>query len=142
MAALLGHHPSSSWTTVSGFWFPLLLTDERRSVVSATATQTPPRNLPVLPLQYIVVYCDENVKDGLAPSTGGTLETTLTIGVTLLEEAMVTVTAAGGTIVGDIQTIPGVGCMVTCKDTEGNSFGLMEEQRPDQYVELGELSGV
>jgi hypothetical protein len=32
--------------------------------------------------------------------------------------------------------------MATCKDTEGNSFGLMEEQRPDQHVELGELSGV
>jgi hypothetical protein len=32
--------------------------------------------------------------------------------------------------------------MVTCKDTEGNSFGLMEEPKPDKSVELGELSGV
>jgi hypothetical protein len=31
---------------------------------------------------------------------------------------------------------------VTCKDTEGNSFGLMEEHGPGQHVELGELSGV
>ena len=41
-----------------------------------------------------------------------------------------------------LQTIPGVGRMVTCKDTEGNSFGLMEEPKPDKSVELGELSGV
>jgi len=98
------------------------------------------------PFEYYMIMTgapgEPGIDGGLAPSTGGTLETTLTIGVTLLEEAMVTVTAAGGTIVGDIQTIPGVGCMVTCKDTEGNSFGLMEEQRPDQYVELGKLSGV
>ena len=110
--------------------------------MSATATQTPPRNLPVLPLQYIVVYCDENVKDGLAASNDGGVETNLTLGIASLEDTITRVTTAGGTIVGDIQTIPGVGCMVTCKDTEGNSFGLMEEQRPDQYVELGELSGV
>jgi uncharacterized protein len=98
------------------------------------------------PFEYYLITTgapgEPGIDGGLAPSKGGTLETTLTIGVTSLEEAMKTVTAAGGTIMGDIQTIPGVGRMATCKDTEGNSFSLMEEQRPDQHVELGELSGV
>jgi len=85
---------------------------------------------------------EPGIDGGLSPSTGETLETNLTLGVLSLEEAMTTVTAAGGTIAGDIQTIPGVGRMVTCKDTEGNSFGLMEEPKPDKSVELGELSGV
>jgi uncharacterized protein len=98
------------------------------------------------PYEYYLIMTgapgEPGIDGGLAPSKDGTLETTLTIGVTSLEEAMKTVTAAGGTIVGDIQTIPGVGRMVTCKDTEGNSFGLMEEHGPGQHVELGELSGV
>lgn len=98
------------------------------------------------PFEYYMITTgapgEPGIDGGLAPSTGGTLEANLTLGVTSLEEAVASVTAAGGTIVGDIQTIPGVGRMVTCKDTEGNSFGLMEEQRPDKHVELGELSGV
>jgi predicted enzyme related to lactoylglutathione lyase len=98
------------------------------------------------PYEYYLIMTgapgEPGIDGGLAPSKDGTLETTLTMGVTSLEEVMKTVTAAGGTIVGDIQTIPGVGRMATCKDTEGNSFGLMEEQRPGQHVELGELSGV
>jgi uncharacterized protein len=98
------------------------------------------------PYEYYLIMTgapgEPGIDGGLAPFKDGTLETTLTIGVTSLEEAMKTVTAAGGTIMGDIQTIPGVGRMATCKDTEGNSFSLMEEQRPDQHVELGELSGV
>jgi predicted enzyme related to lactoylglutathione lyase len=38
---------------------------------------------------------------------------------------------------------PRAGHMVSCKDTEENVFGLMEEKMPDQqHVELGEMSGV
>lgn len=85
---------------------------------------------------------EPGIDGGLSRSTGGTLETVLTLGVRSLEEAMATVTAAGGTIVGDIQTIPGAGRMVNCKDTEGNTFILMEELQADRHVELGELSGV
>jgi len=85
---------------------------------------------------------EPGIDGGLAPSKDNGVDTNLTLGVTSLEDAVASVTAAGGTIVGDIHTIPGVRRMVTCKDTEGNSFGLMEEQRPDKHVELGELSGV
>lgn len=98
------------------------------------------------PFEYYMIMTgapdEPGIDGGLVPSMGGTHETMLTIDVTSLEEAMVTVTAAGGTIVGDIQTIPDVGRMATCKDTEGNSFGLMELKRPDQHVEPGEPSAV
>jgi uncharacterized protein len=66
----------------------------------------------------------------------------LTLGVALLEDVTARVTAAGGSVVGDIHTIPGVGRIVNCKDTEGNGFSLIEEQRPDTHLELGEMSGV
>ena len=85
---------------------------------------------------------EPGINGGLAPSKDEGIDTNLTLGVASLEEAMARITVAGGTIVGDIHTIPGVGRMVTCKDTEGNSFGLIEEQWPDKHVELGEMSGV
>jgi predicted enzyme related to lactoylglutathione lyase len=98
------------------------------------------------PFEYYLITTgaprEPGIDGGLSRSTDGTLQTNLTLGVASLEEAVASVTAAGGTIVGDIRAIPGVGRMVTCKDTEGNSFGLMEEQRSDKHVELGELSGV
>ena len=85
---------------------------------------------------------EPGINGGLAPSKGEGVDTNLTLGVASLEEAMASVTAAGGRIVGDIHTITGVGRRVTCKDTEGNSFGLIEEPWSDRHVELGELSGV
>jgi predicted enzyme related to lactoylglutathione lyase len=98
------------------------------------------------PTEYYLITTgaprEPGIDGGLALSKDEGVDTNLTLGVASLEEAIAAVTAAGGTIVGDIRTIFGVGRMVTCKDTEGNSFGLMEEQRPDRHVELGELSGV
>jgi predicted enzyme related to lactoylglutathione lyase len=98
------------------------------------------------PTEYYLITTgaprEPGIDGGLVPSKDEGIDTNLTLGVASLEEAMARVTVAGGTIVGDIHTIPGVGRMVTCKDTEGNSFGLIEEQRPDKHVELGELSGV
>jgi len=98
------------------------------------------------PTEYYLITTgvlrEPGIDGGLAPSKGEGIDTNLTLGVASLEEAIAAVTAAGGRIVGDIHMIPGVGRMVTCKDTEGNSFGLIEEQRPDKHVELGELSGV
>jgi predicted enzyme related to lactoylglutathione lyase len=98
------------------------------------------------PTEYYLITTgasrEPGIDGGLAPSKGEGVDTNLTLGVASLEEAMAHVTVAGGRIVGDIHMIPGVGRMVTCKDTEGNSFGLIEEQRPDKHVELGEMSGV
>jgi predicted enzyme related to lactoylglutathione lyase len=99
------------------------------------------------PFEYYLIKTGESrepgIDGGLTPTTEGRVETTLTLGVRSLEAAMTAVTAAGGTIVGEVQVIPGVGRMVSCKDTEENAFGLMEEKVPDQqHVELGEMSGV
>jgi hypothetical protein len=48
-----------------------------------------------------------------------------TIDVTNVDIFGQKVTAAGGQIVVPKMTIPGVGYLVYCKDTEGNIFGIM-----------------
>jgi predicted enzyme related to lactoylglutathione lyase len=98
------------------------------------------------PTEYYLITTgvprEPGINGGLAPSKDEGVDTNLTLGVASLEDAIAAVTVAGGLIVGDIHTITGVGRRVTCKDTEGNSFRLMEEHLPGQHVELGELSGV
>jgi len=98
------------------------------------------------PYEYYLITTgvpsEPGIDGGLAPSKDGGVETNLTLGVALLEDVTARVTAAGGSVVGDIHTIPGVGRIVNCKDTEGNGFSLIEEQRPDTHLELGEMSGV
>jgi uncharacterized protein len=49
-----------------------------------------------------------------------------TIGVGSLDDAIEKVTAAGGQVVQPRMAIPGVGYLAYCKDTEGNSFGIMQ----------------
>jgi predicted enzyme related to lactoylglutathione lyase len=51
-------------------------------------------------------------------------ETTLTMSVDSIEEAMASITAAGGKVVQDKTPIPSMGWFATCEDTEGNRFGL------------------
>lgn len=50
-----------------------------------------------------------------------------TIGVASLDEFVEKITAAGGKVIAPKMAIPGVGYFAMCHDTEGNSFGLMEE---------------
>ncbi|MFZ2413013.1 MAG: VOC family protein [Candidatus Cryosericum sp.] len=98
------------------------------------------------PFEYYLIMTgapgEPGIDGGLAPTEDEGIETNLTLGVASLEDVMANVTAAGGTIVGDIDTIPGVGCIVNCNDTEGNTFSLMEELQLDRHVELGEHSDV
>ena len=49
-----------------------------------------------------------------------------TIEVASVDDFMAKVAAAGGTIMTPKMTIPGVGWMAYCKDTEGNQFGIMQ----------------
>ncbi len=44
-----------------------------------------------------------------------------------LDAALERVKAAGGTVERGRQPVPGVGHMAYCRDTEGNLFGLMQE---------------
>ena len=51
-------------------------------------------------------------------------ETTLTMSVDSIEEAIQAVVAAGGKVVQDKTPIPTMGYFATCEDTEGNKIGL------------------
>lgn len=50
-----------------------------------------------------------------------------TIGVPSVDEFMAKVVAAGGKALGPKNTIPGVGYHAYCQDTEGNVFGIMQD---------------
>lgn len=49
-----------------------------------------------------------------------------TISVDNLDDMIEKVKAAGGTVVGDKQPIPGVGDFIYAADTEGNTFGMLQ----------------
>ena len=48
-------------------------------------------------------------------------------GVASIDAAMKQVTALGGTHVTQKMTVPGMGFLCNCVDTEGNAFGLWQE---------------
>jgi len=50
-----------------------------------------------------------------------------TIGVTSLDDTVAAVVANGGTVVEPRMVVPGVGYLAYCRDTEGNAFGLMQD---------------
>jgi uncharacterized protein len=49
-----------------------------------------------------------------------------TLGVVSFEEAVVKIKEAGGQVLLPKMTVPNVGYMTYCKDTEGNVFGIMQ----------------
>jgi predicted enzyme related to lactoylglutathione lyase len=55
---------------------------------------------------------------------GPDAETTLTMSVDSIEGAIARIEDAGGEIVQGKTPIPGMGWFATCRDTEGNKFGL------------------
>ncbi len=48
-------------------------------------------------------------------------------GVPSIEAAMKKVKSLGGTLISEKMAVPGMGFLVNCVDTEGNMFGLWEE---------------
>jgi predicted enzyme related to lactoylglutathione lyase len=48
------------------------------------------------------------------------------IGVPSVDDFAARVTACGGTIIQPKMTIPGAGYLISCKDTEGNTFSIMQ----------------
>jgi uncharacterized protein len=52
--------------------------------------------------------------------------TTDTIGVSSYDEAVKKLVEAGGKVLTPKMAVPGVGYMSYCKDTEGNVFGIMQ----------------
>lgn len=49
-----------------------------------------------------------------------------TIDVSSVDEFVAKVEAAGGTVVAPKMEVPGIGHMAYCRDTEGNTFGIMQ----------------
>jgi predicted enzyme related to lactoylglutathione lyase len=58
---------------------------------------------------------------------GDNAETTLTMSVDSIEDAVGQITAKGGKVVQEKAPIPGVGYFAVCLDTEGNKFGLFTD---------------
>jgi predicted enzyme related to lactoylglutathione lyase len=54
-------------------------------------------------------------------------ETINTIAVSSFEESVDKIKAASGTVLTPKMTVPKVGYMAYCKDTEGNVFGIMQQ---------------
>ena len=66
-------------------------------------------------------------REGPAPDADTPASTyTCTIDVADVEATVDAVTEAGGRIVSGVDTIPDVGRLAYCLDTEGNRFGVME----------------
>lgn len=56
-----------------------------------------------------------------------------TINVPSFEDSVKKIKAAGGEILGPKMTVPSVGYMTYCKDTEGNIFGIMQMDPKAKY---------
>jgi predicted enzyme related to lactoylglutathione lyase len=54
------------------------------------------------------------------------MSTINTIDVASVDGAVAKITARGGTVVAPKMAIPGMCYFAYCKDTEGNTFGVME----------------
>ena len=54
------------------------------------------------------------------------MSTINTIGVDSVDDAVAKITARGGTVAAPKMAIPGVGYFAYCQDTEGNMFGVMQ----------------
>ncbi|MEJ2359024.1 MAG: VOC family protein [Deinococcales bacterium] len=83
------------------------------------------------PVEYLLVGTGSGGTPGI---DGGILRANELIGSVVntasvddLEAALERVKAAGGTVERGRQAVPGVGYMAYCRDTEGNLFGLMQE---------------
>ncbi len=88
------------------------------------------------PIDYWLVMtgdADEAGIDGAIMQRQSDMPPTVnTIDVDSLEAAMKKVKGAGGRVLGEAQTVPGVGYFAYCADVEGNVFGMMESDETAQ----------
>ncbi|KPL19066.1 MAG: glyoxalase [candidate division Zixibacteria bacterium SM23_81] len=83
------------------------------------------------PMDYWLIttgkQSEPGINGGLAKRQDPSEFTLNTIGIPSVDEFIEKITAAGGKVLQPKMAIPGVGWYTTCQDTEGNAFGLMEE---------------
>ena len=70
---------------------------------------------------------EPGINGGIGKKQGPSDRTMNTIGVASLEAALAKVVAAGGKVLMPRSPVPGVGWFAKCLDTEGNAFGLMQD---------------
>jgi predicted enzyme related to lactoylglutathione lyase len=83
------------------------------------------------PVEYYLASTGEKDQpgiDGAIMRRMSSKETTInTIDVPSLDEYMAKVVQNGGKVVRPRATIPGVGYFAYCQDTEGNTFGILQQ---------------
>lgn len=83
------------------------------------------------PVAYLLVGTggegEAGIDGGILPVNDLIRGVVNTASVSDLDAALERVEAAGGTVARGRMPVPGVGYMAYCRDTEGNLFGLMEE---------------
>lgn len=82
------------------------------------------------PMEYWLISTgpedEPGIDGGLAPRTQPETGTENTIGVASVDEAVAKIEASGGKITRAKSAVPGVGWLAYCEDTEGNKFGIMQ----------------
>jgi predicted enzyme related to lactoylglutathione lyase len=83
------------------------------------------------PVDYWLASTGEEGEHGIdgaiTKRTSPAASTVNTISVPSLDEFMSKVSMNGGKVITPRMTVPGVGYFAYCQDTEGNVFGIMEE---------------
>ncbi len=83
------------------------------------------------PMEYWMINTGPDdqpgISGGLSKRQDPADHTINTIGVSSVDEFVQKIKSAGGQIAAPKMAIPGVGWFALCIDTEGNKFGLMEE---------------
>jgi predicted enzyme related to lactoylglutathione lyase len=83
------------------------------------------------PMEYWLITTgpvdEPGIDGGLAPRMGDTSGYENTIGVDSVDDYVAKVVASGGKVIRPKMAVPGVGWLAYCQDTEGNGFGLMED---------------
>ena len=83
------------------------------------------------PMDYWLIEAgkeeEPGIGGGLSKSEGSVPSMINTIGVDSLDDTIEKIKRNGGNIVNPKHVVPGVGYMATFEDTEGNQFGVMQE---------------
>jgi predicted enzyme related to lactoylglutathione lyase len=82
------------------------------------------------PANYWLVTTGEDKEPGINGAITEKSEsvpaTTNTVSVRSFDETVKKVTEAGGKVLMPKMAVPGIGYMTYCRDTEGNTFGIMQ----------------
>lgn len=82
------------------------------------------------PMEYWLVMTGDQKEAGIDGGffrvDGEKMGTVNTIDVASAKDAIDRVEASGGSVIRDVQPVPGVGYFAYCADVEGNVFGVME----------------